>query len=391
MNKKYFSIRKLAIASIITGIIIFSCANSGKKITSDFDVVTIKVGKGPGSVEVADFNKDGFGDIVVANSEDSSVAILLGDGKGKFTEPPGSPFFCNWFPNDIVIADFDKDGNLDLGIANTEVSFVTVLLGNGKGQFQQAAKSPFKVSSRPHSHGIATGDFNGDGNLDLATESWGVNSVLVIFGDGKGNFDNEKSYKVGNRPYQRLRSADVNKDGKPDIVTTNLEGNNATVLLGMGEGKFQESQGSPFAAGDAPFGVAIGDVNGDNNLDLAIANSPTITAESKGKDGLTILLNDGTGKFSPLKGSPFETGKSPSRVAIGDIDGNGINDIAVTNYNDKSITIFYMNKKGVASSKLIKVGNRPDGIAIHDMNNDGKNDILVGNYDDNTIMILYNK
>jgi len=124
---------------------------------------------------------------------------------------------------------------------------------------------------------------------------------------------------------------------------------------------------------------------------LAIANSPTITAESIGKDGLTILLNDGTGKFSALRGSPFETGKSPSRVAIGDIDGNGINDIAVTNYNDKSITIFYMDKKGVAGSKLIEVGNRPDGIAIHDLNKDGKNDILVGNYDDNTIMILYNK
>jgi hypothetical protein len=159
----------------------------------------------------------------------------------------------------------------------------------------------------------------------------------------------------------------------------------------MGEGKFHESQGSPFPAGDAPFGVAIGDVNGDNNLDLAIANSPTITAESKGKDGLTILINDGTGKFSPLKGSPFQTGKSPSRVAIGDIDGNDINDIAVTNYNDKSITIFYMDKKGVASSRSIKVGNRPDGIAIHDLNKDGKNDIIISNYDDNTIMILYKK
>ncbi len=386
-----FSIKILAGFSILTAIIIFSCANSLKKDTAAFEVTTIKTGKGPGSVEVADFNKDGTPDIVIAATDDNTIIILLGNGKGQFKEASGSPFLANKSPNDIVIADFNKDGNLDVGIVNTEVSQLTVLLGNGKGQFQQAQKSPFTVNAKPHTHGIATGDFNGDGNLDLATDSWGINSVLIIFGDGKGNFSNEKFYKVGNRPYQRLRVADVNKDGKPDIVTTNLEGNNATVLLGKGNKKFVESQGSPFAAGDAPFGVAIDDVNGDNNPDLAIVNSPTITAESKGKDGLTILSGDGSGKFFPIKGSPFETGKSPSRVAIGDIDGNAINDIALTNYNDKSISIFYMDKSGVAESKIIKVGNRPDGIAIHDMNGDGKNDIIVSNYDDNTIMILFKK
>lgn len=391
MNTKFFLIRAFAVLSIVTGLIIFSCGNSAKKDDSLFNIVTIKVGKGAGSVEVEDLNKDCFPDIAVANAEDSSVSILLGDGKENFTQAVGSPFFANRYPNDIVIADFNKDGNLDLGIANTEVSFLTILSGNGKGQFQQAAKSPFIVNAKPHTHGIATGDFNGDGNLDLATDSWGVDSVLTIFGDGKGNFDEQRLYKVGKRPYQRLRSADVNKDGKPDIVTTNLEGNDATVLLGTGDGKFQEAQGSPFSAGDAPFGVAVGDVNGDNNLDLAIVNSPTITAESKGKDGLTILTGNGSGNFLKLKSSPFKTGKSPGRVAIGDISGNGINDIVVTNYNDKSISMFYMDKSGVAESQIIEVGNRPDGVAIYDMNRDGKNDIIISNYDDNNIMILFKK
>jgi len=391
MNTKFILIKVFAIVNIVAGIAIFSCANSARKNNPGFNIITIKVGKGAGSVEVGDLNKDGFPDIAVANAEDSSVTILTGGDKGSFNEVPGSPFFANRFPNDIVIADFNKDGYLDLGIANTDVSFLTVLLGNGKGQFQQATKSPFIVNAKPHTHGIATGDFNGDGNLDLATDSWGVNSVLVIFGDGTGNFGDEVSYKVGKRPYQRLRVSDVNKDGKPDIVTTNLEGNNATVLLGIGGGKFQEAQGSPFPAGDAPFGVATGDLNGDNNQDLAIVNSPTITAESKGKDGLTILLGDGSGKFLPLKGSPFATGKSPSRVAVGDLNGDSIDDIVVTNYNDKSISIFYMNGNGVAESNVINVGNHPGGVAIHDLNKDGKNDIVVSNYDDNAIMILFRK
>ena len=383
-------LKPLALAVFILIAVMIGCYNSSKKKAAAFNIKTINVGKGAGSVEAADFNKDGFPDLAVANLDDSSVTILLGDGKGNFNEAKGSPFFANRFPNDITIADFNKDDNLDLGIANTEAKFLTILLGNGKGQFNQATQSPYPVHSRPHSHGIVAADFNGDGNLDLATDDWGENKILVIFGDGKLNFDNETFYDVGNRPYQRLRTADVNHDGKPDIVTTNLEGNNATVLLGDGNGKFHQPDGSPFACGDAPFGVAIGDVNGDGNTDMAIVNSPTITAESAGKDGLWILLGDGKGNFSTMKGSPFKTGKSPSRIAIGDLNNDSINDIAVTNYNDKSITVFYMNKKTVTNTKTIATGNKPNGIAIQDMNGDGKNDIILSNYLDNNIMILSN-
>ncbi len=391
MNTKLFFLEAGVVSGIVICLVIFGCSNAAKPDDPAFTSMIIKTGNGPGSVEVADFNRDGFPDIVVANTKDSSVSIFYGNGKGTFTEAPGSPFFANRYPNDIAIADFNKDGIPDIGIANTEVSFLTILLANENGQFRQAVKSPFFVRSKPHTHGIATGDFNGDGNLDLATDSWGVDSVLVIFGDGKGNFGQQSSYKVGKRPYQRLRAADVNKDGKPDIVTTNLESNNATVLLAMGDGKFQEAHGSPFPAGDAPFAVAIGDVNGDQVQDLALADAPTITAESKGKDGLTILLGDGTGNFLPLKGSPFKTGKSPSRIAIGDINGDGINDIVVTNYNDRSISIFYMSRNGVAGSPIIPVGSHPDGVAVYDMNRDGKGDIIVSNYDDNTITVFFKK
>ena len=383
-------LRPLALAVVIIITVMIGCYNSSKKKGAAFTIKTINVGKGAGSVEAADFNNDRIPDLAVANLDDSSVTILLGDGKGNFKEAKGSPFFANRFPNDITIADFNKDGNWDLGIANTEAKFLTILLGNGGGQFQQATQSPYLVHSRPHTHGIVAADFNGDGNPDLATDDWGENKILIIFGDGKLNFVNETFYNVGNRPYQRLRSADVNRDGKPDIVTTNLEGNNATVLLGDGNGQFHQPAGSPFACGDAPFGVAIGDVNGDGNADLAIVNSPTITAESSGKDGLWILSGDGKGNFSTMKGSPFTSGKSPSRVAIGDLNNDGISDIAVTNYNDKSITVFYMNKKTVAEIKTIATGNKPNGITIHDMNGDGKNDIIESNSDDNNIMILFN-
>ncbi len=368
-----------------------ACANTARQPDDQhFVSKTIHVGKSPNSVEAADFNHDGFPDLAIANGEDSTVTILLNNGKGEFSPAPGSPFFANQHPNDLAIADFNKDGNPDLAIANTETAELTLLLGNGKGQFTQPTLSPYKVRSRPHTHGIAVADFNNDGLLDMATDDWGENKVSIIFGDSNLNFGHQTFYPVGNRPYQRLRTADVNQDGKPDLITTNLEGNNCTVLLSKGDGTFADAPGSPFACGDAPFAVAIGDLNGDGHPDLAICDAPTITSESKGRDGLYILLGDGAGHFHPLHGSPFQTGKSPSRIAIGDLNGDGINDIAVTNYNEKTLTIFLMSKTGVAGTMTIPVGNHPDGICIQDFNKDGKNDIAVTNQTDGTLMIFLN-
>jgi len=356
-----------------------------------YEQITLTTGKGPGSVEIADFNKDGQPDIVVANADDHNATVFLNEGKNKFSIATGSPFFVDSFPNDIAIADFNKDNNLDLAIANNETKHLSVLLGNGKGGFHFSPSSPFRLNVKPHTHSVAAGDFNNDGNTDLLTESWQVDSVVVIFGNGQGNFNSPQYFKVGKRPYQRVRTADVNNDGFPDIITTNLEGNNCSVLLCDGKGNFIQANGSPFPCGNAPFGVTIADVNADGKADIIIADAPTITAEGTGKDGLFILLGDGKGSFHALDGSPFATGKSPSRLATGDIDGNGISDIAVTNYNDKSISVYFMNKNGVRISQVIQAGSHPDGIAIGDLNADGKGDIVVSNYDDKTINILLSK
>ena len=377
-------------AVILTAI---ACANSASQTGNpSFVSKTIRVGKNPITVESADFNHDGFPDLAIANGDDSSITILLNNGKSEFSPAPGSPFFSNHDPNDIAVADFNKDGNPDLAIANTEkIAELTLLLGNGKGQFTQAGPSPYKVYSRPHAHGVAVADFNTDGHLDMATDDWGENKISIIFGDSSLNFGHQTFYAAGARPYQRLRTADLNEDGKPDLITTNLESNNSTVLLGQGDGSFKEAPGSPFPCGDAPFAVAIGDLNGDGHADLAICDAPTIGAASTGRDGLYILLGNGAGHFQSLSGSPFATSKSPSRLAIGDLNGDGINDVAVTNYNDKTITIFYFNKTGLVGKTTLQVGSHPDGICINDFNKDGKNDIALTNQGDGTLMILLNK
>ena len=98
---------------------------------SDVDV-RIKVGRAPGSVEAADFNKDGILDLAIASESDNTVTILLGAGGGRFREATGSPFPAGHAPNDIAIGDFDKDGNLDLAFANHGEKYLTVLFGDRK-------------------------------------------------------------------------------------------------------------------------------------------------------------------------------------------------------------------------------------------------------------------
>jgi FG-GAP-like repeat/FG-GAP repeat len=386
---------KLILAIVISATLNIGCGVPSPGVTSIAATSNSRfpVGIAPGSVEIADVNGDGKPDIIVANEQSNDVTILLGDGKGGFTQGKGSPFAAGRAPNDIADSDFNRDGKLDLAFANHEEKYLTVLLSDGQGGFTPATDSPFAVEVKPHTHGVAAGDLNGDGNLDLVTDSWQTDQVEILFGDGKGSFKTPGSFfAVGKHPYQRVRVADVNGDGKTDIITTNLEGDNVTILLGDGRGGFKPSAGLPFPCGDSPFNFAVGDVNGDRKLDLVIVNSPSSTSDRHGKDGLTVLLGDGAGGFKMMVGSPFTTGKIPNFAALGDVNGDGVADIAVSSPDGNSITLFLMGAQGtVTSSSTTAVSGHPKGLAIRDLNGDGKADIVVTNNGDNTVTVMLSK
>ncbi len=389
--------KKTCMTAICLSVFLYSCGQTTRSGKQNFapkeGISKIKVGNSPGSVEAADFNHDNYTDLAITSETDSSVIILLGNEKGEFKPAAHSPFYAGSVPNDICIADFNKDNNLDLAFANHEKKYLTILSGDGKGNFTATENSRIVTKGIPHVHGIATGDFNKDGWLDFATDSWGNDQVEVIFGGPSISSDDQrKFFKVGKRPYQRLRAADLNGDHVEDIVTTNAESNNATLLLSDSKGGFKEADGSPFPCGDNPFGLTIGDINGDGKPDLAIINSPSSMAEGKGTDGLTVLINDGMGRFTKLIGSPFQAGRNPNRIAIGDVNGDGINDITTSDFEGNQVYLFIMNKGNqTIVGKGIPVGTHPKGIAMTDLNGDAKADIIVCCNADNNIAIIWGK
>ncbi len=302
-------------------------------------------GWSPISVAVGDFNGDGKLDVAVLNScgndptcSSGTVSILLGDGTGNFTlssSPAVGPH-----PRAVAAGDFNGDGKLDLAVTNGICAYcpgsVSVLLGDGKGNFVLAS-SP-TVGFFPYS--VAVGDFNGDGKLDLVVANycggdWTCQSegtVSVLLGDGTGNFSLASSPVAGLAP-DAVAIGDFNGGGNLDLAVADFGANpyytsNLSILLGEGTGNFT-GVSSP-GVGGCPDSVAAGDFNGDDKLDLAVANQCSGT--------LSVLLGDGTGNFAPVP-TPLPPSGGMWSVAVGDFNGDGRLDLAAVSPGSDTVSI----------------------------------------------------
>jgi FG-GAP-like repeat/Putative Ig domain/Beta-propeller repeat len=340
------------------------------------------VGRIPGSVAVGDFNGDGIRDLAVANESGNSVTLLLGNGAGGFMPAAGSPFAVGSIPSSVVVGDFNGDGIPDLATANNVSNNVTVLLGNGSGGFTAAAGSPFAAGTSPFS--VVVGDFNGDGIQDLATGNLDSATVTVLLGNGSGGFTPAPGspFAVGGDPVSVV-VGDFNGDGIQDLAVANENDNNVTVLLGNGSGGFAAANGSPFAVGDLPFFLVVGDFDADGIQDLAIANSAS--------NNVTVLLGNGSGGFTEAPASPFAVGATPGSVVVGDFNGDGIQDLATANNVSNNVTVLLGNGSGAFAAMTgspFAAGAYAFSVVTGDFNGDGIEDLATANFGSNNVTVL---
>jgi hypothetical protein len=276
--------------------------------------VDFATGLYPNALVIRDFNGDGKPDLALANGS-GTVSILLGNGDGSFQPhvdyPVGPASFA------LAVGDFNGDGKLDLAVANNnsnQSGTVSVLLGNGDGTFQPHVDYP--VGMGPYS--VAVGDFNRDGKLDLVVANYPfVFTVSVLLGNGDGTFQPQVTYPVGRQPIS-VAVADLNGDGKLDLAVADFTDGFVSVLLGNGDGTFQPSVEYP--TGAVPSSIIIGDFNGDGKLDLATSNyAPGGYNVPPGF--INILLGKGDGTFqAPVA---FVAGPNPATVAVADFNNDG--------------------------------------------------------------------
>ena len=404
--------------------------------------VSYTVGNDPAALAAADVNGDGVTDLVTVNEAGNTFSVLIGNGDGTFK--PALDFTAGNSPRALAAGDFNGDGHVDLAILNYLDGTVSVPLGKGDGTFgaarayrtdlerkaiavgdlngdgkpdlvvtnfcgsdstcksngtatvflaqsngSYAAASSYSLGNGPVA--VALADLNGDGKLDLVALNRTDKSYTVMLGNGDGTFGEALTYPLGKSPLA-LVAGDFNKDGKPDLAISSDCGSGSCtqpgevdILLGRGDGSFAAA--NTYTVGYAPSSLAAGDLNGDGIPDLAVANACGEDSSCKSPGTATLLTGNGKGAFTQT--GEIKIGGSPSSIAIGSLSGSGVDLIAASSTGNAVAVLHSDGKGGFGTPATYAVGSAPSSVAVADFNGDGKPDVAVANFAASTVSVLF--
>jgi gliding motility-associated-like protein len=387
--------------------------------TTDFDT-KIDFPDGPGIqpvfVSLGDLDDDGKTDMVVANYKGNSVSVYRNTGSnGTVSFATKQDFNTDVGPRAVAIGDLDGDGKPDLAVANYDVSSVSLLRnisssGNlnfaAKVDLAQAPTAPIKLVL-PIS--VSIGDLDGDGKADLAVvnaqgtlSATAPSSILVFRNTASIGTITTSSVEA---PVQfsagifsrSIALGDLDGDGKTDMVVANQGGNSVSVLRNTSSPtKVSFDPKVDFTAGTGAQFVAIGDLDGDGKADLAVANLLVST--------VSLLRNTSTsGSITASSFAAkvdFVTGSFSYSVALGDLNGDGKVEIAVTNNSTTTgtsqISVFRnvstsgsITSSSFATKVDLPTGKDPFSVAVGDLDEDGRPDLATANFSDGTVSVIH--
>ena len=288
----------------------------------------------PVDLAIVDFNNDQVADLAIANNENHTVSVMLGRGDGSFSSQ--QLVSVSRYPNSIRTLDVNRDGQMDFvtvsGIfRRQDTSFVSVRLGNGDGTFRSGGE--YAAGDEPQE--IIAADLNEDGILDLIVSNFGdftcqcTNDLSVRLGSLNGTFGAETRVPVGRGPKQ-VATADMDEDGHLDLLVVNSRSRSISYLKGRGDGTFLPDQ--PIASTANSNSITVGDINRDGHLDFL--------TESINSTEFALRLGRGDGTFESL--DVYGVGRTTTSFSAGliaaDVTDDEILDV-VTVSSDNRISI----------------------------------------------------
>ncbi len=346
----------------------------------------VKVGKTPSGIALADLNADGRLDVVTCNQADDSLTVRLGNGDGSFGPATRTSLGIGSFgPADLFVADANRDGKLDVLVANSFNGFVNIHFGNGDGSLSAADVYANGSGSGAETKAVTLADVNNDGFTDLVIANLQSGSVNIQTNTGLGTYVfrsiNLTGSGIRSGP-KAVAAADLNGDGWVDILTANSFDGTISILTNSTTGNFTVS--SNILVGgfitSSPSAVRLADMNGDGVLDILSVNP--------GTSNVTVILRSGAGFLPPVS---YAGGLGNNSIAVIDFNIDGLSDVAVTSPQESSVLVMLNTGAGVIGPpRRYSVGISPSRVVAGNLNTDLSPDLAISNAGDSTVSILLN-
>ena len=344
-------------------------APAGASAAIDFDPgADFPAGNQAAEVEVLDANRDGIPDLAVGAQ---TLNLLPGLGAGAVDTPV--PLDPEVEPgNGLVAARLNSDRRPDLAVTDDQFgpSRISVLLSKRNGDF----RAPRHFRAGEGANGLAAGDFDGDGNRDLATQG------RVLFGKGDGSFG--RARRLDALTSGRVAAGDINGDGRDDLASSNGSANEVVLAFGLGNRRFRTP--APVNFGLVTGALDIADVDGDGRRDIGVAHSI-----QPGNDFVSVAWRKRRGFAMPTT-VPFGADTAPQSITLADVNGDRLREVATGNVNDTASAFEQTGARSFAGPASFMVGDEPQDIEAGKLDENELRDVVTANNLGDTVSVLIN-